>query len=188
MRFSLSAEAGQYIHQKGGAATVFLENRTTAFNWCGPRDIPCPSVRLGKPTAENMNNYHPSAYGDIQLFVQNEVNAATSADQPRIELERTLFGRKLVVYGFVLEATRSWHYEYSFQTPPLKLSHRFNGGVLWFAAPSGQQTDSQFYRCTDPSIDQTRSLSPCPEEHQNYSCLLSNTRNRRDTVFTIHWE
>ena len=64
-------------------------------------------MRLGKPAVENMNNYQPSAYGDVQLFVQNEVNAATSADQPRIELERTLFGRKLVVYGFVLEATRS---------------------------------------------------------------------------------
>ena len=64
-------------------------------------------MRLGKPTVENMKNYQQAAYGDIHLFVQNEVYAATSADEPRIELERTLFGRKFVVYGFVLEATRA---------------------------------------------------------------------------------
>ena len=61
-------------------------------------------MRLGKPTLENMNNYQQSAYGDIQLFVQNEVSAIKSADEPRIELERTLFGRKFVVYGFALDA------------------------------------------------------------------------------------
>ena len=112
MRFSISAEAQKYIQQKGGEAIVSLENRTTAFSWCGPRDIPCPSVRLGKPTLENMNNYQQSAYGDIQLFVQNEVSAIKSADEPRIELERTLFGRKFVVYGFVLDAIGHWHYEF----------------------------------------------------------------------------
>ena len=63
-------------------------------------------MRLGKPTLESMNHYQQSAYGDIQLFGQNEVYAAKSADEPRIELERTLFGRKFVVYGFVLEANR----------------------------------------------------------------------------------
>ena len=51
-----------------------------------------------------MNNYQQSSYGNIQLFVQSEVSAIKYVDEPRIELERTLFGRKFVVYGFALDA------------------------------------------------------------------------------------
>ena len=53
-----------------------------------------------------MRNYQLTVCEGIELFVHNAVSEVAIKDEPRIELERTLFGRKFVVYGFALEEHR----------------------------------------------------------------------------------
>lgn len=60
-------------------------------------------MRLGKPATKVINDYQLFTNKGIDLFVQNAIGELEVTGKPRIEVERTLFGRKFVVYGFVLE-------------------------------------------------------------------------------------
>ena len=104
MDFTITPVAREYIRNKGaGAVTVKLEKRQIGCGGCcGATDFESPSVKLGAPQAD-ASQYRKVTLTDVDLFVHSSVQSAVRKDTPKIDMERTFFGRKLVLYGLTEE-------------------------------------------------------------------------------------
>lgn len=99
MEFVITPAAQEYIRKKGdGVITVKLEKKETGCSCCGTTAIDSPSVRLGAPQAE-ASNYQQLSITDVILYVHSSLQSIAPNASPKIDVERTLFGRKLVLYG-----------------------------------------------------------------------------------------
>ena len=103
MQFEVTTAAREYIRGKGdGVITVRLEKRQTGCNCCGEAEVESPSVRLGTPAAE-LDHYQKVNTADIAIYVYYSLLNPPKLVSPKIDVERTLFGRKLVLYGLTQE-------------------------------------------------------------------------------------
>jgi len=102
MEFTITPAAREYIRNKGGAITVKLEKKQTGCGCCGATAIDSPVVSLGAPQAE-ADNYQKATVTDIYLYVHSSLQSIAENVSPKIDVERTLFGRKLVLYGLTVE-------------------------------------------------------------------------------------
>ncbi|MDT8900111.1 CC/Se motif family (seleno)protein [Anaeroselena agilis] len=102
MQFEITPAAREYIRNKGGVITVKLEKRQTGCGCCGATEVESPSVRLGAPQAE-IDHYQKVTSSDAAIYVHSSLQNTSELTSPKIDVERTLFGRKLVLYGLTQE-------------------------------------------------------------------------------------
>ena len=103
MNMQISKAAAEFIIAKGGVVKIVLDQRSTFFGWCGPREIPCPSVRLGKPPDKEAAQYQAVVADGIVFHVHSACSALLESNDIRLEIESVFFGKKLVLYGIKIE-------------------------------------------------------------------------------------
>lgn len=103
MEFEITPAARAYIHKKGGGLiSITLEKRQTGCGCCGATEVEIPIVRLGAPLLES-HQYQEMPSIDLILYVHSSLQNKSNLATLTIDLERTLFGRKLVMYGLIQE-------------------------------------------------------------------------------------
>ncbi|MDT8901425.1 CC/Se motif family (seleno)protein [Anaeroselena agilis] len=98
MNFDITPRALDYIRNKGAAVTLRLDRRETGCSCCGESVVEIPAVKLGTPQ-EASGEYRKISRMNIDLFVHESIRAILEQASPRIDVEGTLFGKKLVLYG-----------------------------------------------------------------------------------------
>lgn len=102
MQFEITPTAREFIRNKGGVITVKLEKRQTGCGCCGANEVESPFVRLGAPQAE-LDHYEKMTSIDVAIYVHSSLQNTSKLVTPKIDVERTLFGRKLVLFGLIQE-------------------------------------------------------------------------------------
>lgn len=103
MQFEITSAARAYIHKKGGGViSIKLEKRQTGCGCCGATEVETPVVRLGAPLLET-DQYQEMPSIDLILYVHSSLQNKSDLATLTIDVERTLFGRKLVLYGLTQE-------------------------------------------------------------------------------------
>lgn len=103
MEFEITPAAQEYIRNKGGGAvSVRLEKKESGCGCCGATSIDSPAVSLGTPKTA-ADNYQKKTVTDVNVFVHSSLQSIAKNATPKIDVERTLFGRKLVLYGLTEE-------------------------------------------------------------------------------------
>ena len=103
MEFEISSAARTYINKNGGGAiSIKLEKKQTGCGCCGATEVEIPIVRLGTPLLE-IHQYREMPSIDLILYVHSSLRSKSNIATFTIDMERTLFGRKLVLYGLTQE-------------------------------------------------------------------------------------
>ena len=103
LTISITPRAQEYIGSKGGSITVSMKKEITQFNCCGSGDIECPMVQTGRPPEGDMQQYCRVNEGNIELYIHIATRAVFESAEPYIDLDRTVFGKKLVMYGVQMD-------------------------------------------------------------------------------------
>lgn len=103
MQWEITPAARDYIRIKGGQVYVILERRKHSCGCCGSTEVESPLVRLGEPQREELEQYQRIALIDITVFVHSSLQGTSMSLSPKIDVEWTLLGRKLVLYGLLQE-------------------------------------------------------------------------------------
>jgi hypothetical protein len=98
MNFVITPKALDYIRDKGAAITLRLERKETGCNCCGESAVEIPAVKLGTPKAAS-GEYRKICLMNIDLYVHESIRAILEQTSPKIDVEGTLLGKKLVLYG-----------------------------------------------------------------------------------------
>lgn len=99
MAISITARAQEYIIGKGGIITVRMKNEIVPFNCCGSDEIEVPSVVVGKPSDVETQQYLRVNENTIEVYLHMAISEVFQSEGPFIDLERTMFSKKLVMYG-----------------------------------------------------------------------------------------
>ena len=60
-------------------------------------------MRLGKPPEKEILEYQAVSVDGVVFYVHSACSTLLEGDDIRLEIERVLFGKKLVLYGFKIE-------------------------------------------------------------------------------------
>lgn len=102
MQVEITPAAREYIRKKGGSVSMKLEKKQTGCSCCGTTEVESPNVRVGAPLAE-IDQYQETSSADLILYVHSSLQNKPNLVAPKIDVERTFFGRKLVLYGLTQE-------------------------------------------------------------------------------------
>lgn len=103
MRFAITPTAKTYITANGGIITAIVERKPTIFGCCGPDEIPCPSVRLGKPAENDLADFQKLVVEDVEVYCHTAIEEMATSGELTVDAERTFFSKKLVLYGIQME-------------------------------------------------------------------------------------
>lgn len=99
MNMIVTERAQEFIAQEGGIITVKLEQRLIP-NCCNPPSIaPVPSVKTGKPEAGEAADYTAVTIDGAEVYAHTSIRNYDNENPLRVDIETTLFGKRLVVYG-----------------------------------------------------------------------------------------
>lgn len=98
MNFVITPKAQDYIRNKGGSVTIRLEKKQTGCGCCGDGEVELTTIKLGEPQTEARSHKKMSVQ-DLDIYVHASIESAIQDVAPKIDLEWTFFGKKLVLYG-----------------------------------------------------------------------------------------
>ena len=96
---AFTPRAHEYIVSKGGNIIVSTKKELSQFSCCGSGEIACPMVQTGRPPNSEMQQYCQMNVDKIELYVHRSIHDVLNLTKAFIELEKTMFGKKLVMYG-----------------------------------------------------------------------------------------
>ncbi len=98
MNLDITPKAQDYIRNKGEAVMLRMDRRETGCSCCGESAVEIPSVKLGIPKRA-LEDYRKVSLMSIDLYIHESIRAILEQASPKIDVEGTLFGKKLVLYG-----------------------------------------------------------------------------------------
>ena len=99
MNLIVTERAQEFIAQEGGIITVKLEQRLIPSCCNTPSIAPLPAVKTGKPEAGEADEYAAVTIDGAQVYAHTSIRNYNSDNPLRLDIETTLFGKRLVVYG-----------------------------------------------------------------------------------------
>jgi hypothetical protein len=104
MNMIVTERAQEFIAQEGGIITVKLEQRLIP-NCCNPPSIaPVPSVKPGKPEDPETAEYAAFKIDGAEVYAHTSIQNYDNENLLRVDIETTLFGKRLVLYGLPVPA------------------------------------------------------------------------------------
>ena len=103
MNLTIAGRAQEFINQQGGVISVKIEKRL--IPGCGAmQTADVPAVRLGKPEDHEQANFELKVINEIQVYAHSSVVNYNEKTPLLIDIETTLFGHRLALYGLPLPA------------------------------------------------------------------------------------
>ncbi len=98
MNLTIAGRAQEFISQEGGVISIKIEKRL--IPGCGAmQTADVPAVRLGKPEDHEKANFSAMTIDGVQVFAHSSIVNYNDQIPLRIDIETTLFGNRLAVYG-----------------------------------------------------------------------------------------
>jgi len=103
MNLTIATRAQEFISQQGGVISVKIEKRL--IPGCGAmQTADAPTVRLGKPEDHEKANFESVDITGVQVYAHSSVVNYNEKTPLLIDIETTLFGHRLAMYGLPLPA------------------------------------------------------------------------------------
>lgn len=101
MNLTIAGRARDFISQQGGVISVKIEKRL--IPGCGAlQTADAPAVRLGKPEEHEKDSFSPVTIAGVEVYAHDTVVNYNGQVPLTIDLETTLFGSKLAMFGLPL--------------------------------------------------------------------------------------
>ena len=98
MNLRISPKAREYILTEGGVITAAVEKRL--MKGCDlSRAEGCPVAKMGGPLPEEQAQYLLQTIADVAVYVHTTMQEYDQATPLLLDLETTLFGYNLKIYG-----------------------------------------------------------------------------------------
>ena len=99
MNVIITERAQEFIMHEGGIITAKLEQRLIP-NCSNPLSVaPVGLITTGKPEEQAKAEYEASVIDGVEVYLHTSIKDFNSENDLRIDIETTLFGKRLVAYG-----------------------------------------------------------------------------------------
>lgn len=98
MKITITPKAQEFIRKKGNSITLSIEKKETGCSCCGDSTVELTSIKLGVPQGA-LNEYQICNVMGIDLYLHTSIQAEIDTAISQLDVEGTLFGKKLVLYG-----------------------------------------------------------------------------------------
>lgn len=104
MNLTVTERAQEYIAQEGNVITVRIVKKLIPSCTSAPQLADVPAAQLGKPADHEKTDFEVITIDNIKIYAHSSMSNYDDQISLRIDIETTLFDKRLAVYGMPLPA------------------------------------------------------------------------------------